>query len=408
VDRASFEVAVNPYLEGEIHSNGHRVVDLLYLHGSTLQSLLATGKVDFLDALNPNGLFNSVHMVNIDTSATSWVERTRGAFRFTTLPLGRHGRGRFGKLRSLLDGVNWLSSQGRPDLVLADDANLLGWVARAVAHRTKCRYAICVYYDNDLHYRLSGRPALAFLKSRHLEVALERVIFKGAVGVYAGNVGYRNYGIRHGADPEKTYLGVASVDEIFYGEPGLPNPDSREIFFVGRLHPLKYVDDVVRALKLLPPDVRLDVAGDGESRKDLEALANSLGVAQRVRFLGMISRNEVLSRMWGAQVLVVTQGFNAAVESLLSQRPVVAYDHECNGEVIRHEDTGLLVAFRDVKGLAAAMKRLRADTDLARRLTQRGREEMIRDFSIAASIAHRREFFVRCLAHGTRKTLVDH
>jgi glycosyltransferase involved in cell wall biosynthesis len=370
---------------------------LLYFHGSTLQAFWSSGKFRFLDALNPDGMFDSVHMVNLDLEAPEDIERFQGVFRFTAIGLGRYGRGWHSKIRALWRAIDCLSRGPRPDLVLADDANALGLTARAIARRLGVRYGLCVYYDNDIHYRLTGKPALAFLRYRWLESALERTVFKGAVGIYAGNAGYRDYGLRHGADPRNTYLGVASVDDIFYGEPGPGHPDSREILFVGRLHPLKYIDDLIRALVILPSSLRLDIAGEGTDRSRLEQLGSLIGVSERLRFLGMVPREDLLPRMWGARVLVVTQGFNAAVESLLSGRPVVAYDHECNAEVVRDGETGLLTPFRDVGSLAGAIERLTLDSELARRLGQRGRERMIEEYGIATSIRHRRNFFVRCL-----------
>jgi glycosyltransferase involved in cell wall biosynthesis len=372
-------------------------LDLLYLHGSTLQAFWSTGKVRFLEALNPGNMFTSVHMVNLDPDASENVERTQDRFRFTAFGLARRGEGVGAKLRALHEALKSLSIEDRPSLVLADDANLLGLAARWVARGIEVPYAICVYYDNDLHYRLTGRPALAFLRSRRLERLLERFLFGGAVGVYAATRGYRDYALRHGADAKRTYLGSWSVDEIFYGAPRPPHPDGRELFFVGRLHPLKFVEDILAALARLPARLRLDVAGEGTERGRLESLVSSLGLKNRVRFLGLVPREELLARMRASKILLVTQGFSAAVECVLSGQPVVAFDHECNREVVRDGETGLLVPFRDDKALAKAVERLLSDPSFAQGLGQRGRQAMLEECSIEKSIAHRSSFFERCL-----------
>jgi glycosyltransferase involved in cell wall biosynthesis len=372
-------------------------MDLLYLHGATLQFFWSTGKVRFLEALNPGDMFASVHMVNLDPAAREDVERTQGRVRFTAFGLARRGRRVLDKVRALREAVDTLSNRNRPSLVLADDANLLGFAARWVARRVGAPYAICVYYDNDLYHRMTGRPVLAFLRSRRLERILERFLFGGAVGVYAATRGYRDYALRHGADGDRTYLGSWSVDEVFYGDPRPPHPDGRELLFVGRLHPLKFVDDILAALVRLPPRLRLDVAGEGTERGRLESLVSSLGLANRVRFLGLLRREELVARMQAAKILLVTQGFSAAVECVLSGRPVVAYDHECNREVVRDGETGILVPFRDHSGLAQAVERLLSHPGLAQELGQRGRQAMLEECSIEKSIAHRRQFFERCL-----------
>jgi colanic acid/amylovoran biosynthesis glycosyltransferase len=369
---------------------------LLYFHGSTLQAFFATGKVHFLSALNPGGLFESVHMVNIDTRADRDVEDVVGAFRFTALGLGRRGPGLRAKLAALRESVGRLEEQA-PALVLADDANLLGLAARRIARRRGVPYAVCIYYDNDLHYRLTGKPAMAVLGSRHLERLWERYVLRGAAGVYAQTRGYRDYGLRRGAAPSRTYLANWCVDDVFYGEPPVPHPDGREMLFIGRLHHLKFVEDLLRAVARLPADVRLDVAGEGPHRPRLEALIQAEGLSGRVRLLGMRPREELRERMAAARVLLATQGVSAVVECLLSGRPVVAYDHECNAEFVRDGQTGVLVPFRDVAALAAAVGKVLAEPAWADGLGRAGRRAMREECRIEESIEHRRRFFERCL-----------
>jgi glycosyltransferase involved in cell wall biosynthesis len=372
-------------------------MNLLYLHGSTLESYWKTGKVRHLDALSAGGLFDSIHMVNLDPDAREDQERAADGARFTAVGLARHGTGLLAKARALRDTLDTLCAGEKANLVLADDANLLGFTAHRIAARWRVPYAICIYYDNDLHYLLTGRPALAFLRSRRLERGLERWLLRGAAGVYAGNRGYRDYALRHGADPARTHLGSWSVDDIFYADPPRPHPDAREILFIGRLHPLKFIDDVLAAFARLPPSTRLDVAGEGLDRARLEALVASQGVGARVRFLGIVPREGLLARMQGARVLVATQGFSAVVEALLSGRPVVAYDHECNAEVVRDGETGLLAPFRDVGALAKAINRVLGDEALARELGRRARQRMLEECALSRTIDHRRRFFERCL-----------
>jgi glycosyltransferase involved in cell wall biosynthesis len=126
-------------------------------------------------------------------------------------------------------------------------------------------------------------------------------------------------------------------------------------------------------------------------------MAASLGLGSRIRFLGLVSREELMARMQASRVLLATQGVSAVVEAVLSGRPVVAYDHECNVEFIRHEETGLLAPFRDVDALAAAVQRVLKDDSLGVRLGQRGRQAMLAECGISESIEHRRQFFRRCL-----------
>ncbi|GAA1295695.1 glycosyl transferase [Planotetraspora silvatica] len=73
---------------------------------------------------------------------------------------------------------------------------------------------------------------------------------------------------------------------------------------VGRLHETKGVDTAIRAMGLLGSASRLVVAGDGPERANLERLAEQVAPG-RVRFLGRISRQEVLDLLISATALLV-------------------------------------------------------------------------------------------------------
>lgn len=81
------------------------------------------------------------------------------------------------------------------------------------------------------------------------------------------------------------------------------------------------------------------------------------------------------------------------MEGLLFGHPVVAYDYECNAEVVRHEETGLLVPFRDVSALAKAIERALGDEARARELGRQARQSMLEECDISRSTEHRRRFF---------------
>ena len=62
--------------------------------------------------------------------------------------------------------------------------------------------------------------------------------------------------------------------------------------FAGRLSPEKGVDLLLHAMTKVP-GARLEIAGDGPLRAALEDLALSLGVANRVRFHGWLSQDQI-------------------------------------------------------------------------------------------------------------------
>jgi glycosyltransferase involved in cell wall biosynthesis len=118
---------------------------------------------------------------------------------------------------------------------------------------------------------------------------------------------------------------------------------------LARLHWAKGLDTLFKSLVALP-GYWLWLAGDGELEQSLKELARTLGIADRVRFLGWRKDRAALLK---ADMLVVPSRFEAFGTVLLEgwsmQKPVVAaaWPHT----VIENEKTGLLMPIDDVKGL---------------------------------------------------------
>lgn len=125
------------------------------------------------------------------------------------------------------------------------------------------------------------------------------------------------------------------------------------------------------------PDVVLVVVGDGADRQRLTKLAESLGVAPNIRWLGRLPREEALGH-YGAMDVVVApsqwEGFGlCAAEAMAFSKPVVASDVGGLSEVVQDGRTGRLVDYGDVAGLSEEICGLLADDNLRRRLGSEGR-----------------------------------
>jgi glycosyltransferase involved in cell wall biosynthesis len=146
---------------------------------------------------------------------------------------------------------------------------------------------------------------------------------------------------------------------------------------VGHLVPVKAQELIVGALPLLP-GVRLVVAGDGPNRGMLEALARTLGVSERVTFLGAVPQAQLRAHYGAADAMVLAssrEGWaNVLLESMACGTPVVASRVWGTPEVVAAPEAGVLMAERTPQGVADAVNALRAhypDRAATRRYAER-------------------------------------
>lgn len=137
--------------------------------------------------------------------------------------------------------------------------------------------------------------------------------------------------------------------------------DRRWIVAVGRLSYEKGPDVLVRAFaRLRDEDTRLALVGDGPMEEALRALADEMGVADRVHFAGDRPHDEVFAWITAADVFALpsrTEGWpNALVEALACGRPAVAARVGGVPEILTDESLGLMVEPEDPAALAAALE----------------------------------------------------
>jgi len=268
--------------------------------------------------------------------------------------------------------------------------------------------------DYDLIYKSTGKPVYRILRFRRLEKFVERITFRSVDMVFAGSEHLRKYAVRNGADPRRTFtvrpVGVArthftspSERRDLREELGLENKNI--VLYCGRLHPEKHPEDVIKALpyvkQKLPRSILL-VVGDGPQRSALEKLADDLDVSDSAVFLGFQKPDRVRDLLYTADVIIATMMGSVLVESALSSTPIVAYDIEWHSELIKNEQTGLLVAYRDVIGLASAVVRVLEEPEEATLWGRNAREKAISLFKTEAVLSVERKYFDRLLAihHG--------
>lgn len=149
--------------------------------------------------------------------------------------------------------------------------------------------------------------------------------------------------------------------------PAARERDPQRLICVARLIPKKGVDVALHTLRRLPRH-SLEIVGDGPLRSTLEALADQLGISQRVRFVGALPLPATLDAMAGASVLLhparVAADGNAegTPQTILWAQamglPVLTTPTGSIPDVVRNGENGLLVPSNNVDALIRAIWRL--------------------------------------------------
>jgi glycosyltransferase involved in cell wall biosynthesis len=156
---------------------------------------------------------------------------------------------------------------------------------------------------------------------------------------------------------------------------GLPQ-DRRYLLTICRLMVWKGVDGILRALKQLPEDVHLLIAGDGDMEQPWRALAAELGLAERAHFLGNVPHRDVLTYIRAADVFVLNSEYEGLSHTLLEVStlgtPIVCTGVCGNPEVVEHDRNGFLVRPKDDAQLVQFIHKLITDQELSARFSAEG------------------------------------
>jgi len=149
---------------------------------------------------------------------------------------------------------------------------------------------------------------------------------------------------------------------------------------VGRLVHVKGFDLLLRALPISAETAQLRIVGDGPERAQLEELAQELGVADQVSFLGQQTPAEVQQAMRDADVVVVPSRREAfgivALEAWVNGTPLVATSLSGPAGFVTDGVDGLLADPEDSTALADALDRVLSSPSLAADLAAHGSESV--------------------------------
>lgn len=233
------------------------------------------------------------------------------------------------------------------------------------------------------------------LQARFTRRYLQRLpqLYTGARLILTQSDFLRDCLLEQGFPPEKVrthYIGVEPPEQ-----PPLPY-DQREkiVLFVARLVEKKGAADLINAMHIVQqthPDLKLVIAGSGDQRAGLEALATQH--ALNVDFVGWQNGEQV--RDWMRKALIFSvpsvyaasgnaEGFGMVfIEAQREGTPVVSTQHGGIVESVADGVSGLLAPEHDPPALARHIIRLAEDRDLWQAMSQAGADRVARQFNRA-------------------------
>lgn len=290
-----------------------------------------------------------------------------------TTPSNRFGRQAGAYLATWLTDVGMTGGGDRIDQVIS--LRFPSYAVRHPRHVCWLNHTMREYYDlwDSFSKTLSTRGRLKERVRRSLIHAADGYFLRKQVSkVFAQSQTVRERlqrwnrleaAVLHPPAPERPYR----CDE--YGD---------FVLFTSRLARLKRADLLLRALaEPAAAAARCVIAGDGEERASLEALAGSLGLGKRVEFAGHVPEErlvDLLARCRGVVFPPLSEDYGfVTAEAFSSAKPVVTCRDSGGPTELVEDGVSGFVTDAQPGALAAAIGRLMASSELAATLGARGR-----------------------------------
>jgi len=250
----------------------------------------------------------------------------------------------------------------------------------------------------DVPYSFTGHAVDLFRDRCALEDKIARADFIVCISEF-----HRRFYLEHGARPEQLFIAYCGIDPAWFYPPHATEQASAKPYRIvssGRLVEKKGFADLIKACKTLADrgeQFECVIGGSGELESDLRALIQQLGVADRVSVTGQsLLQEKIIDFMHGGDVYVLpcvwasdddVDGLpQMLMEAMACGLPAVSTRLVGIPDLIRHEETGLLVEPSHPDELADAIATLMHDRPLAKRLATDGRRWVHERFDLATCL----------------------
>lgn len=231
------------------------------------------------------------------------------------------------------------------------------------------------------------RARFGGLKLRRLAARAEAFVWRSADRVLPVTEVLAGHVVAAGVDPRRIEVVHNGIDLADFPQAAPPPGAAKDeivLGFVGFVRPWHGLDALIRAIAAWrqSPRMSLVVVGEGPAREGLEGLARELGIADRVRFTGLATRDAVPGLVAGFDVALQPAAVPYAsplkvFEYMAAGRPIVAPDQPNLREVLQDGQTALLFDPSREGAMWEAVVRLATDPALRNRLGAAARAEII-------------------------------
>lgn len=273
------------------------------------------------------------------------------------------------------------------NLLRAEDAQFNGIICILLSKILGIPSVIGVWGNPDEIREDIRKPIWAnVFKFIFIEKQVEKIVLRNASRVIVQNSNNKDFVISKGVKPSKVGIFRISnqINDVFFSDPR--QRDIREDFFfdmkiksnktilcISRLEKLKRVQDVLQLchnLKQKNIFTNVLICGEGPYKNELIELSKNLDIEQSIFFLGNVDQIWLSNALCNVSLVASPLTGRALGEAALSGAPVLAYDRDWQGEIIKDGVTGLICAFKDMDSFTEKANKLLNDSSLAKKLGQ--------------------------------------